>query len=84
MDEEELVIDSPELSPVEDEDLEDLDHIEDGPKLGQPASMLPKAGNTHFHKDKDGDRKQVCNCLHTHGPRNRLLRFHVQFFCHLS
>lgn len=62
MDEEELVIDSPELSPCDEEDLEDIeDH-----QLGQPAansSMLPKAGNTHFHKDKDGDRKQVGNCL---------------------
>lgn len=51
MDEEELVIDSPEQEPVEDEDLEDVD---DNLKLGQPAAAAPKPV-----KDKDGNREQV-------------------------
>lgn len=51
MDEEELVIDSPEQEPVEDEDLEDVD---DNLKLGQPAAPKPV-------KDKDANREQVCS-----------------------
>lgn len=54
MDEEELVIDSPEQEPVEDEDLEDVD---DNLKLGHPASSSSKPP-----KVKDGNREQVsCN-----------------------
>lgn len=51
MDEEELVIDSPEQEPVEDEDLEDVD---DALKLGQPAAAAPKPA-----KDRDANREQV-------------------------
>lgn len=54
MDEEELVIDSPEQEPVEDEDLEDVD---DALKLGQPAAA-PKPA-----KDKDANREQVSYSL---------------------
>lgn len=49
MDEEELVIDSPEQEPVEDEDLEDVD---DNLKLGQSAAPRPV-------KDRDANREQV-------------------------
>jgi hypothetical protein len=50
MDEEELVIDSPEQEAVEDEDLEDVD---DNLKLGESA-RVPKPA-----KDKDANREQV-------------------------
>ena len=52
MDEEELVIDSPDLSPVEDEELEDL---EDNVKLGLPYTSAQKSP----FKDRDGSREQV-------------------------
>lgn len=51
MDEDELVIDSPEQSPMEDEDLED---VEEQLKLGQPASSTVKQP-----KDRDANREQV-------------------------
>lgn len=54
MDEDELVIDSPDQSPVEDEDLED---VEESLKLGQPSTAMLPAKPT---KDKDGNREQVC------------------------
>jgi hypothetical protein len=52
MDEEELVIDSPEQEPVEDEDLEDVD---DNLRLGQSAAPRPV-------KDRDINREQVRLC----------------------
>lgn len=51
MDEDELVIDSPEQSPMEDEDLED---VEEQLKLGQPTSSTAKQP-----KDRDANREQV-------------------------
>ena len=54
MDEDELVIDSPDLSPVEDEELEDL---EDNLKLSPAETSAPKTAT----KDRDGNREQVCH-----------------------
>ena len=57
-DTEDLVIDSPDLSPVEDEDLSDVDGLTTlrgtsaAPGPGSSTAAKPK-------KDRDGDRKQV-------------------------
>lgn len=50
----ELVIDSPDMSPVDDEDLEDIDELQLADGAGGPA-----AASTPASRDRDGNRENV-------------------------